>query len=243
MSVLASLGVPNVHVVRRARIGILATGDELVPVEDDLSQGKIRNSNGYAQAAQVAALGAIPVPLGVAQDTEQDMRLKLQAGLDLGVDMFISSAGVSVGAFDVVKAVLSEGGDVNFWRVRMRPGKPIAVGKYANVPYIGLPGNPVSSMVSFERFAKPAIRKMMGETDLAPRTVLATVQDSFQSDGRESYIRVILTQHGNETHATTTGNQGSHLITSLVKANGLLIVPEGVREVRCGEQFSAILLL
>ncbi len=242
ISVLASLGVPKLSVVRRARIGILATGDELVSVEDALSPGKIRNSNGYAQSAQVAALGAIPVPLGVARDTEADVRTKLQAGLDAGVDMFISSAGVSVGAYDVVKAVLSEGGDVNFWRVRMRPGKPLAFGKYAGVPYVGLPGNPVSSMVSFERFAKPAIRKMMGETDLTPRRVRAVVQDSFKSDGRESYIRVILEQHGDETHATTTGNQGSHVITSLVKANGLLIVPEGVGEVQRGERLTAILL-
>ncbi len=242
ISVLASLGVPQLSVVRRARVGILATGDELVPVKEALSPGKIRNSNSYAQSAQVAALGAIPIPLGVARDTEKDVRIKLQTGLDLDVDMFISSAGVSVGAYDVVKTVLSEGGDVNFWRVRMRPGKPLAFGKYAGVPYIGLPGNPVSSMVSFERFAKPAIRKMMGETDLTPHIVQAIVQDSFGSDGRESYIRVILEQHADGTHATTTGNQGSHVITSLVKANGLLIVPEGVREVQCGERLTAILL-
>lgn len=242
ISVLASLGVPRLSVVRRARVGILATGDELVPVEEELTPGKIRNSNGYAQSAQVAALGAIPISLGVARDTEADVRAKLQAGLDAGVDMFISSAGVSVGAYDVVKTVLAEGGNVNFWRVRMRPGKPLAFGKYAGVPYIGLPGNPVSSMVSFERFAKPTIRKMMGESALSPRTVRAIVQDSFKSDGRESYIRVVLQQKGDETHATTTGNQGSHVITSLVKANGLLIVPEGVREVQRGERLTAILL-
>ena len=242
ISVLASLGVPQVSVVRRARVGILATGDELVPVEDELTPGKIRNSNGYAQSAQVAALGAIPVPLGVASDTEEDMRARLQAGIDQNVDLFISSAGVSVGAYDVVKAVLAADGDVNFWRVRMRPGKPLAFGKYAGVPYIGLPGNPVSSMVSFERFAKPAIRKMMGERDPTPRTSLAVVQDSFRSDGRESYIRVVLEQVGDELHATTTGDQGSHMITSLVKADGLLVVPEGVREVQRGERLNVIWL-
>ena len=124
--------------------------------------GKIRDSNSYAQAAQIKQLGAEAVILGVARDQEADVRRKLQTGIDEGVDLFISSAGVSVGAYDVVKAVLEADGNVGFWRVRMRPGKPLAFGTYQGVPFLGLPGNPVSAMVSFERFARPAILKLSG---------------------------------------------------------------------------------
>ncbi|MGB1253799.1 MAG: gephyrin-like molybdotransferase Glp [Candidatus Promineifilaceae bacterium] len=242
ISIMASLGVSRVKVVRRPVVGILATGDELVEVDQPLAPGKIRNSNGYAQAAQVAAIGAIPLRLGIAGDTEEDVRSKLQAGLDAGVDMFISSAGVSVGAYDVVKAVLDSEGDVNFWRVRMRPGKPLAFGKYQGVPYAGLPGNPVSSMLSFDRFARPALLKMMGHTILDHLRVTATLQEAMTSDGRESYIRVILSQDGDQWLAQPTGAQGSHMISSLVKANGFLIIPEGVRKVFAGERLAALVL-
>lgn len=242
ISVLASLGVSAVPVVRRPRVAILATGDELVDVDQPLTDGKIRNSNSYAQTAQVTAVGAIPIRLGVAGDTEADVRTKLQAGLDAGVDLFISSAGVSVGAYDVVKSVLDDGGDVHFWRVRMRPGKPLAFGTYHDVLYLGLPGNPVSSMVSFERFGRPAILRMAGHTNVERRTVQASVTEPLTSDGRESYIRVQVEQEGDQFLAIPTGRQGSHMITSLVKANGLLIVPEGVKQVARGEKLPLLLL-
>ena len=124
VGVLASLGVAEVSVIRRPKVAILATGDELLPVDQPLRLGKIRNSNGYTQAAQILALGAEPIQLGIAGDTETAVRNKLQAGLAANVDLFISSAGVSVGAYDVVKGVLEQDGNVGFWRVRMRPGKP-----------------------------------------------------------------------------------------------------------------------
>jgi molybdopterin molybdotransferase len=239
IGVLASLGVSQVPVICQPRVGILATGDELVAVEEPLSPGKIRNSNGYAQAAQVLAMGAIPVSLGVARDTEADVRDKLQKGLDEGVDLFISSAGVSVGAYDVVKAVLEAEGNVGFWRVRMRPGKPLAFGSYRGVPYLGLPGNPVSAMVSFERFARAAILKMGGYAPLDRPTRMVTLLEAIESDGRESYLRAIV---GRDGTAVTTGSQGSHLMTSLVKANALLIVPEGVEHVPIGSQLAAWML-
>lgn len=239
IGVLASLGVSQVPVIRQPHVGILATGDELVAVEEPLSPGKIRNSNGYAQAAQVLAMGAIPVSLGVARDTEADVREKLQKGLDEGVDLFISSAGVSVGAYDVVKAVLEAEGNVGFWRVRMRPGKPLAFGSYRGVPYLGLPGNPVSAMVSFERFARAAILKMGGYEPLDRPTRMVTLLEAIESDGRESYLRAIV---GRDGTAVTTGSQGSHLMTSLVKANALLIVPEGVEHVPIGSQLAAWML-
>jgi molybdopterin molybdotransferase len=242
IGVLASLGVSQVKVIMRPRVGILATGDELIAVDEPLQPGKIRNSNGYAQQAQVMALGAIPVSLGVARDTKADVRAKLQAGLDAGVDLFISSAGVSVGAYDVVKAVLEEEGAIGFWRVRMRPGKPLAYGRYKGVPYLGLPGNPVSAMVSFERFARPAILKMGGKQKLARPQVTVVMQEDIHSDGRESYLRAIVQRTENGYIATTTGQQGSHMMTSLVKANALVIVPDGVQHVNQGEHLVALML-
>lgn len=242
IGVLASLGISRLRVVRRPKVGILATGDELIPVEEPLKPGKIRNSNGYTQSAQVLALGAIPIPLGIARDTETDVQAKLQAGLNIGVDLFISSAGVSVGAYDVVKAVLENEGNVGFWRVRMRPGKPLAFGTYHGVPYLGLPGNPVSAMVSFERFARAAIRKMAGYQKLDRPQIPVLLQEDIESDGRESYIRAVVVKENGRYIAVTTGGQGSHIMTSLVKANALLIVPEGVTAVSRGETLSAWML-
>lgn len=243
IGVLASLGVAEVEVIRRPRVAILATGDELIPVNEPLQPGKIRNSNGYAQTAQVMALGAIPVPLGIARDTEEDVRSRLQAGLDAGLDLFVSSAGVSVGAYDVVKAVLEDEGNVGFWRVRMRPGKPLAFGTYAGIPYLGLPGNPVSAMVSFERFARPAILKMAGRREWERPQVAVTMRDEIYSDGRETYARAVVERGPDGGYvATTTGSQGSHIMTSLVRANALVIVPEGVKHVPAGEQLQAMMI-
>lgn len=242
VGVLASLGVTHVAVIRRPRVAILATGDELIEVDEPLRPGKIRNSNGYTQTAQIAALGAIPIPLGVARDDEADVRAKLQIGLDAGVDIFISSAGVSVGAYDVVKAVLEQAGNIGFWRVRMRPGKPLAYGQYQGIPYLGLPGNPVSAMVSFERFARPAVLKMGGHTHLDRPRIMVTMKEAIHSDGRESYIRAVVTKEGETYTAVTTGGQGSHIMTSLVKANALLVVPEGVTDVSPGTTLSAMMI-
>jgi molybdopterin molybdotransferase len=188
------------------------------------------------------ALGADLVSLGVARDTEDHVRAKLQVGLDAGVDLLVSSAGVSVGAYDVVKAVLEQEGNVGFWRVRMRPGKPLAFGSYHGVPFLGLPGNPVSAMVSFERFVRPAIRKMAGHKKVDRPRVTVTVQDQLHSDGRETYVRakVIRTPQGYQ--AVSTGSQGSHVMTSLVKANSLMIIPEGVTTVYPGDQLQAMMI-
>jgi molybdopterin molybdotransferase len=240
IGVLASLGVDKVQVITRPRVAILATGDELLPVDQPLQPGKIRNSNGYAQTAQVKALGAEPIFLGIARDTESDVRLKLQEGLTANVDLFVSSAGVSVGAYDVVKSVLEQEGKIGFWRVRMRPGKPLAFGTYAGIPYLGLPGNPVSAMVSFERFARAAILKMAGHVRLDRPQIQVRLQDTIQSDGRESYVRAVVARDSSgEYIATTTGSQGSHIMTSLVEANALLIVTEGVKTIMSGEIVSA----
>jgi molybdopterin molybdotransferase len=242
ISILAALGMAQLAVIRRPRVAVLSTGDELLTIEQPLQPGKIRNSNSYAQAAQLLAMGAVPVMLGIARDTEAAVRARLQAGLDAGVDLFISSAGVSVGAYDVVKTVLADGGEIGFWRVRMRPGKPLAFGRYQGVPYLGLPGNPVSAMLSFERFARPAVRKMAGHTRLDRPEVTAMVQEEIVSDGRESYIRAVVSRDGQQYTARLAGAQGSNIISSLVRANALLIVPEGVTHVAAGERLAAMMI-
>lgn len=243
IGVLASLGVSHIAVVRRPRVGILATGDELIAVEDSLQPGKIRNSNSYAQTAQLLNLGAEPLNLGIARDDEDDVRARLQKGLESGVDLFISSAGVSVGAYDVVKAVLEAEGNVGFWRVRMRPGKPLAFGIYKGVPYLGLPGNPVSAMVSFERFARPAILKMAGHRSLDRPQVEVQMLDELRSDGRETYARAVVTRNASGAYvASFAGSQGSHIMTSLVEANALVIVPEGVEKVEAGQKLKALMI-
>jgi molybdopterin molybdotransferase len=242
IGLLASLGESRVKVIRRPRVGILATGDELVDISLPLSPGKIRNSNGYAQAAQVLSLGGVPVMLGVAADTEADVRERLDAGVAAGVDLLISSAGVSVGAYDVVKAVLDRAGGVTFWRVRMRPGKPLAFGTYQGIPILGVPGNPVSAMVSFEIFARPAILKLAGHTVLERPKLNVTVLEDISSDGRESFIRAIVSRDEHGYVARTTGGQGSHMMTSMVKANALLVVPEGVKAVEAGSTLTALMI-
>lgn len=242
IAVLAALGLAQVAVIRRPRVGVLATGDELIEIGEALRPGKIRNSNSYAQTAQLLSLGAIPVPLGIARDQEADVTARLQEGLAAGVDLFISSAGVSVGAYDVVKAVLERAGAIAFWRVRMRPGKPLAFGQYGGVPYLGLPGNPVSAMLSFERFGRPLILKMAGHRRLSRPERSVEMQEEIYSDGRESYLRAIIScgQDG-RYQALTTGKQDSHLQTSLVRANGLVIVPEGVKYVPAGDHLTALM--
>ena len=242
IGVLAALGVSIVPVHRRPRVGLLATGDELIAVEQPLQPGKIRNSNSYAQAAQIMTLGAEPISLGVAGDRESDVRHKLALGLEQEVDLFVSSAGVSVGAYDVVKAVLEKEGNIGFWRVRMRPGKPLAFGDYHGVPYLGLPGNPVSAMVSFERFVRPAIRKMAGFSGLDRPEVSVVLKEEITSDGRETYVRAVVRRTADGYEAVSTGSQGSNILTSLVKANALVIIPKGVRQVEAGMVLRALMI-
>lgn len=242
IGVLAALGISQVPVHRRPRVGLLSTGDELIAVDQALEPGKIRDSNSYAQAAQIKNLGAESISLGVARDQEEDVRRKLALGLEQDVDLFVSSAGVSVGAYDVVKEVLEKEGSVGFWRVRMRPGKPLAFGTYHGVPYLGLPGNPVSAMVSFERFVRPAILKLAGCKEFARPELTVLFQEEIWSDGRETYVRAIVTRTAEGYEAISTGSQGSHVLTSLVKANALVIIPEGVQKVETGTPLRAMMI-
>jgi molybdopterin molybdotransferase len=237
IGVLASLGRATVLVHRRPKVAILATGDELLDVHEALEPGKIRNSNEYTNAGLVTRTGGIPIRLGIARDTEEDLTAKIRVGLEEGADLFLTSGGVSVGDYDVVKDVLGTQGTMQFWQVRMKPGKPLAFGLLANrVPLIGLPGNPVSAMVSFEQFARPAILKMLGHTNLAKPTVQATMDEPLTNSGRRGFVRVIVTQREGRYYAQTTGGQGSGVLTSMAKANGLAVIPEKVYRVEAGSE-------
>jgi len=248
---LASLGRQQVTVVRRPRVAILATGDEVVDIDEPLGPGKIRNANSYSNAAQVTRHGGVPILLGIARDDVSDLTAKIRAALDRGADLLLTSGGVSVGDFDVVKSVLAAEGDLTFWRVRMKPGKPLAFGRIEttmgearrSVPVLGMPGNPVSVMVSFEIFARPAILKMLGHTDLTRRTVEATLTDEIRSkDDRRHYVRVRVQEREGKYEASLTGAQGSGILTSMVRANGLAIIPETWQNAPAGSTVRVILL-
>ncbi len=243
VGLLASLGHPTVRVHRRPRVAILATGDELVDITEPLGPGKIRNSNEYSNAALVLKYGGVPVRLGIARDSVADLTAKIQAGLAQQVDLFITSAGVSVGDYDVVKDVLHQMGRIHFWQVCMKPGKPLAVGLIDGVPLIGLPGNPVSSMISFEQFVRPAMRVMQGRRTWRRQRIQVVVDEDIKNtSGRRHFIRAVVTRMGEQYYARTTGDQGSGILTSMVKANALLIIPETQRLVRKGELVDAEML-
>jgi len=243
VGMLAALGKRRVKVIRRPRVAILATGDELVDVDETPGPGKIRNTNSYSNAAQVIKYGGIPIMLGIARDRKEELSAKIKEGIERGADLILTSGGVSVGDFDVVKEVLAAEGEMSFWRVRMKPGKPLAFGHIAGVPLLGLPGNPVSVMVSFEIFARPAILKMQGRTKLDKPTVEAVLLDGIEEkDERRHYVRVIMERKGGEWYARLTGAQGSGILTSMVKANGLAIIPEDWSRVKPGTKVKVMML-
>jgi len=238
IGILASLGYSTVLVIRRPIVSVLATGDELVNVGQPLSPGKIYNSNSYSIAAQVLRYGGLPKILGIGRDSVCSLNEKLDAGLDS--DMLITSGGVSLGDYDVVKNVLAERGEIALWTVCMKPGKPSAFGVIKNgekrIPHLGLPGNPVSSMITFEQFARPAILKMLGKKNFAKPWVQAIIEDDVRNaDGRRIFARVIVVKRGEQYYAHLTGPQGSGILTSMARANGLAVIPENTKGVKAGD--------
>ena len=236
IGLLASLGRPRVAVRRRPRVAVLATGDELIDIDQPLAPGKIRNSNGYSNAAQVLKYGGIPLLLPIARDTVAEVTQRVEQGIAEGADLFLTSGGVSVGDYDLVKRVLHDLGHVDFWQVRMQPGKPMAFGHLRGVPLLGLPGNPVSAMVVFEQFARPAILKMQGRRHLRKPEIEATLLDEAKSYAdRVRFLRAIVTQDvAGQWTARLTGPQGSGILSSMVRANGLAIIPKQPGRVAAG---------
>ena len=241
IGVLATLGVASTPVIRRPQVAILGTGDEVIEVNEPLRPGKIRNSNSYLLEAAVRRAGAEPHRLGVASDTVESLREKFSEALQY--DLIITSGGVSVGDFDLVKNIMAEQGQINFWRINMRPGKPVAFGHISGVPLLGLPGNPVSAAVTFELFGRPVIRKMMGHTRLVRPQVDVIVEDGISDRAmRRHYVRAHVEWRDGHFVARTTGNQGSHIMTSLLNVNAFVIVPEGGIEVHPGDTAKAMML-
>ena len=246
IAVLASLGRATVQVIRRPVVAVLSTGDELVEAGQPKPPAKIYDANAYAIGALVSRYGGFPRLLGIARDTVEDLTAKVHAGLD--ADMLVTSAGVSRGDYDVVKDVLAREGEIDFWTVAMKPGKPLAFGCFRRegrrVPHIGLPGNPVSSMVTFELFGRAAIMKMLGKTDWRRPTVRAIAEERIDNhdDPRRFYARCVVRERDGRLYASLTGPQGSGMLTSMAYANGLAVMAADVDEVQPGEEIDVIML-
>jgi molybdopterin molybdotransferase len=246
LGVLATVGRSRVAVIRRPVVGILSTGDEIADLGTPVGPGQIPNSNTYSLMAQVRTAGADPLNLGVARDRQDEIEARLAWGL--GADLLISSAGVSVGEHDHVKAALAAlGAEQHLWLVDMRPGKPITFATVPSplkgaLPVFGLPGNPVSAMVTFELFVRPAIRRMGGHTRLGrpvrPARALAPIANPGR---RRGYLRVTLSEGDGVLGARLTGEQGSGILRSMSAADGLAIVP-GDTTVGAGETVPVMLL-
>ena len=241
VGMLAALNRPDVAVYGRPKVAVLSTGDELVDIGGELAPGKIINSNSYSLAAQVAECGAVPIRLGIASDTREDLVSKFEAAK--GADLIVTSGGVSVGDYDLVKDVMGELGAMQFWKVAMRPGRPLAFGTIGGIPLFGLPGNPVSVMVSFEQFVRPAILKMSGFTNLFRPAVRAVLKEGLQKKaGFRHFLRAVVELKEGKYYAVTTGEQGSGILKSMVMANGLIVLPEEVTSLIAGDEVTVQLI-
>lgn len=237
LALLAMLGFPQVSTIRQPRVALISTGNELIELGTPLGAGQIHESNSVALAAQLEADGAVVVHLGIARDERAAVRSALERALDESADMILSSAGVSVGAYDFVKEVVEAQGNLNFWKVNMRPGKPLAFGKFRGIHFMGLPGNPVSAFVTYEVFARAALQKLSGESISARPSLRVRLIEPVESDGRESYLRGIVDFKAGT--ARLAGHQGSGNLFSLVQANALLIIPAGVKSAPAGQEVEA----
>lgn len=242
VAMLAAVGHVSVPVARRPRVALFATGDELVAPDRQPGPGQIRNANEFGTAALVTRYGGVPLLLGIARDDASATREKFEVALAQRADLIVTSAGVSVGAHDVVKDVVHADGEISLWRIRMRPGKPLAFGHYKGTPFFGLPGNPVSAMLTFEQFVRPVLLKMSGHTRWEKPTVRVRLLEAVTSDGRETYARAWVERDGKGYVARLSGGQGSNVLSALTGANALIVVPDGVTRLEVGSQASAQML-
>jgi molybdopterin molybdotransferase len=241
---LASIGREKIKVTRRPVVAVLATGDELVNFGENLTRGKIYNSNSFALSAQVIEFGGIPKILGVARDNLDKLTAIFKEEADY--DLLITSGGVSAGHYDFVRNALESAGTLEFWQVRMKPGRPLTfgmIGEEKKKPHLGLPGNPVSCMITLEMFGRPVIFKMMGRTDYKRPAVSAIIEDEIENtDGRRIFARVIVENRENQYYARLTGSQDSAIMSSMLKANGLAVVSEDSEFIRKGDKVQVMLL-
>ncbi len=250
IGMIASVGKSRVKVIRRPVVAVLSTGDELIEIDKPLPKGKIYDSNAYSIAGLVMRYGGIPKMLGIARDNEKELVKKLKQAQD--ADMLLTTGGVSMGDYDMVKDIIARDGEMVFWKVRVKPGKPLAFGKIQgkdkngkakSIPHLGLPGNAASCMVSFELFVRPALLKMMGKKNLAKPTVQAIIENTIKNeDGRRIYDRAIIEKRNGHYYARLTGPQGSGILTSMSLANGLVLIPEEKKLVNKGDTVQVLML-
>ena len=240
LGMLAMLGVADVPVIRKPRIALLSSGDELTPIGQPLGDGKIYDVNSYTLGAMLAANGCEIIPLGVAADTPDSVKAALANAKN--ADLIVSSAGVSMGSFDFIKDIIEKDGELNFWRINMRPGKPLTFGHYQDLPFIGLAGNPVSAFVGFMVFVRPVIAKLLGDDNDDRQLIRVRLAEAITSDGRESYLRAKVERKDGILSARLTGHQGSGNLFSMVQANTLLIIPAGVKSLPIDAEVDAWIL-
>jgi molybdopterin molybdotransferase len=223
-------------------VAILATGDELIEVGEPMGPGQIVSSNTYTLTSQVRQCGAIPIDLGIGRDDRGMLCRMLEEGCK--ADLLITSGGVSMGDYDLVKKALEDlRGEVKFWRVAIRPGMPTAFGILKGKPFLGLPGNPVSSMVCFELFARPALLKMGGHSHLFRPSIEVVAKEEIRTKaGRRHFLRVRLERKDGQIQAGLTGDQGSGILTSVAHAHGLAVISEDTPLVKPGEKVKVLLL-
>ncbi|HWC73434.1 MAG TPA: gephyrin-like molybdotransferase Glp [Gemmatimonadales bacterium] len=241
LGVLASIAHDQARVHPAPRVAYLGSGDEIVDLdrkEEILAGRKIATSNSYTLDALIRRSGSEPVNLGIARDTKESVREHFQRAT--GVDLIVTTAGVSVGEHDFVREVLQEmGGELKLWRIAMRPGAPVGFGLIGATPWIGLPGNPVSTMVTFELFVRPAIRRLQGHRLPFRRTVPVVVREAVTLGPKLRHFLRVIVENG---EARLTGPQGSGILTSMARANALLIVPADMPSVPAGTELQALIL-
>lgn len=236
LGMIAMLDCAEVTVYRRPRVAIFSSGNELAPPGASLPPGKIRETNSHVLAALITGLGCEVLSLGIAPDNREAIKDLFEKALAQHADAIISTAGVSVGAMDFVRTIVEAEGHIDFWGVNMRPGKPLAVGDYRGIPFVGLPGNPVSAFVTFEVFARPALMQLCGRAPEERPRLAVTLTEPVESDGRESFLRAVVEAHASGATARLTGHQGSGNLLSLVEANALLLIPAGVKSLPIGSR-------
>ncbi|MBN2298708.1 MAG: molybdopterin molybdotransferase MoeA [Deltaproteobacteria bacterium] len=235
IGILASIRRILVPCHQRPVVAVLATGDEIADLDETLSQEKISSSNSYTLISLIREAGGIPLYLGVARDNRKDLAQKLSMAKK--ADLILTSGGVSMGDYDMVKDVMSQGGNsMEFWKVEMKPGRPLAFGTISNIPAIGLPGNPVSTMTSFYQFARPAVLKMMGAANLLLPVVCAKLVSEIKSKGdRPEYVRGMIEKKGPDLIVSPTGPQGSGILSSMARGNCFIVVSKDTTIVHEGD--------
>ncbi|MCK9230488.1 MAG: molybdopterin molybdotransferase MoeA [Syntrophales bacterium] len=243
MGMLAATGNALVPVFQKPLVAVIATGDELIDVDGDPSSGGVVTSNSYSLYGQIIEAGGIPLPLGIARDNRDDLLAHFSEAKERA-HVIISSGGVSMGDYDFVQDVFTElGARVLFDTVAQRPGKPFTYATMGEIPFFGLPGNPVSAMMSFEQYVRPSLLKMTGHRTIFRRTIKAVLEDTFVKRGDLTYfVRGIVTWRDGKFTVVTTGDQGSGILKSMVLANGIIVLPRNMTTARRGEEVTVQLI-